>query len=430
MTVLKLLVFAIIAFAGWALAMRAIPKVFVAIGRALGFKMSLTPLTAKRVDRFRSIRRGFIAFSILCTAIVMSMFLELYVNRRPLYIKYGDNVQVPAVANWMNEWLPVITLRDWAQADDFGFEGQGELAYREWIEFVDNPEKLDAALEEARKAEDEGAVARLEGFKKTVADGNVGYLRALHPFSPDEQLFDLEGFPPHVPFQEGKPFLGTDFEAKDLLSQLAYGFRVSISFALVVASVGYLIGVTIGAIMGFFGGWVDILMQRFIEVWSSMPFLFVMMILASIISPNFLILCLMLIALSAWVGITYTMRGEFYRERARDYVQAARSIGVGSAKIMRKHILPNAMVPIVTYLPFAIVGFITALVSLDFLGFGLPPSEPSWGRILRQGQENVVNFRYLIYQPVIAFAGTLFCVVTIGEAVREAFDPKKYARLR
>jgi len=161
-----------------------------------------------------------------------------------------------------------------------------------------------------------------------------------------------------------------------------------------------------------------------------MPFLFVMMILAAIMTPDFWVLCLMLVFLRAWLGITYTMRGEFYREKARDYVQAARSIGIGTPTIMRKHILPNAMVPIVTYLPFSMVAFVITLVSLDFLGFGLPPSEPSWGRILRQGQENVVFYPYLIYEPVIAFAGTLFCVVTIGEAVREAFDPKKYARLR
>jgi len=430
MVVVKLLVFALICLAGWALTMKGVPRAFVGIGRLLGFRMTLSPLSAKRVERFKSIRRGFVAFSLLCTAIVMSLFLELYVNRRPLYIRYGDNVQLPAVASWLNKWVPFAKVRDRAESKDFGFEGQGELPYRKWMSYVEDSGELERAIADAKAEDDEELTGRLEAFKAMVAEGRVGFLRTLHPFSPQEQLLEMEGFPPHLPFQRGKPFLGTDFEGKELLSQLAYGFRVSISFALVVAFFGYLIGVTFGAVMGYFGGWIDILLQRFLEVWSAMPFLYVMMILASIMNPSFWVLCGMLIVLSAWLGITYTMRGEFYREKARDYVQAARSIGVGAPTIMRKHILPNAMVPIVTYLPFSIVGFITVLVSLDFLGFGLPVSEPSWGRILRQGQENVVSFRFLIYEPVIAFAGTLFCVVTIGEAVREAFDPKKYARLR
>jgi len=197
-----------------------------------------------------------------------------------------------------------------------------------------------------------------------------------------------------------------------------------------VALVGFTFGISVGAIMGYFGGWIDILVQRFIEVWSSIPFLYTMLILASIVDPTFLLLVVMLVLLRSWLGITYTIRGEFYREKARDYVQAARAIGVSNAKIMARHIFPNALVPVVTFMPFAIVSYIFVLVSLDFLRFGLPPHVPSWGRLLRVGSENIVNHPELVYAPILAVAGTLFCVVMVGEAVREAFDPKLYSRLR
>ncbi|MHC4861563.1 MAG: ABC transporter permease subunit, partial [Planctomycetota bacterium] len=221
-----------------------------------------------------------------------------------------------------------------------------------------------------------------------------------------------------------------DFEGKEVLSQLCYGFRVSFSFAVLVAVIGYSIGITVGAIMGYFGGWVDIIVQRIIEVWSSIPFLYTMMIIASITHPQFIIMVVMLVLLRSWLGITYTIRGEFYREKARDYVQAARALGVRRGKIMARHIFPNALVPVVTFMPFGIVSYIFVLVALDFLGFGLPPGTPSWGRLLRVGSENISNYPELVYAPILAVAATLFCVVMVGEAVREAFDPKLYSRLR
>lgn len=217
---------------------------------------------------------------------------------------------------------------------------------------------------------------------------------------------------------------------RDVLSQLLYGFRTGLAFALIVALIGYTIGITVGAAMGYFGGWLDIVVQRIIEVWSAMPFFFIVMILASVLTPGFWTLVFLLVVLVAWVGITYTMRGEFYRETSRDYVQAARALGLGAWPIIVRHILPNALVPVVTLLPFTIVAEMATLVALDYLGFGLPPGNPSWGGLLRQGAENFTNHPQLVFIPVIAFAGTLLCVVLIGEAVREAFDPKKYARLR
>ncbi|MCK5106937.1 MAG: ABC transporter permease subunit, partial [Elusimicrobiales bacterium] len=183
-------------------------------------------------------------------------------------------------------------------------------------------------------------------------------------------------------------------------------------------------------IMGYFGGWVDIVLQRFIEIWGSIPFLFTIMIIASIISPGFLLLAILLVCLRSWIGITYYIRGEFYREKAKDYVQAAIAMGATEWSVMMKHILPNSLVPLVTFAPFGIVSYIGLLVSLDYLGFGLPVGTPSWGTLLDQGMKYIKYYPHLIIVPSIAFAITLFTVVMIGEAVREAFDPKVFSRLR
>ena len=224
--------------------------------------------------------------------------------------------------------------------------------------------------------------------------------------------------------------LGTSDSGIDVVPLLLYGFRVSVGFALLVMGVGYIIGIFAGAIMGYYGGWTDILLQRFIEIWGSVPFLFLIMIIASIIDPSFWMLVIFLVVLRSWMAITYQIRGEFYREKARDYVQAAIGTGVSDFKVMLKHILPNSMIPVISRAPFSFVNYISALVSLDFLGFGLPPTDPSWGRLLNQGFQFILIYPHLVLLPVLALAITLFLVVLIGEAVREAFDPKVFSRLR
>jgi microcin C transport system permease protein len=450
------------------LTMKGLPRLLVRAGRLLGFRMRLTPLTERRVRRFKSIRRGFWCFALVCTAFVLSLFLELIANDRALYVRFGDRVQMPAVAEWLNAWVPFVKLDEVARRKDFGLPGDAELDYRAWARWVRDPATLeeDAAAVEAWIAKDEAdfrdklgkaarergeafdpalplpdfkeheyeakraEAARLRALRVEFDAGKAGVLLTLHPYSATEQLLSLPGIPPHPAFRAGLPLLGTDAQGRDVLSQLLYGFRLSFAFAIVVSLIGYVIGVAVGAIMGYFGGWIDIGVQRFIEVWSAIPFLFVLMIVGNIVSPSFWVLAVMLVVLSAWVGITFTVRGEFYREKARDYVQAAVAIGVRSPKIIGRHILPNSLVPVVTFLPFEIVANIDVLVSLDFLGFGLPPGTPSWGGLLRQGAENISNHPELVYFPVLALAVTLFCVVSIGEAVREAFDPKTYSRLR
>ena len=520
-----LLSFAIIFFASYFLTHKIVPAFFILVGRILGFQMKFTPLTAKRVQRFKSIRRGYVCFTIISSLFVMSLGLELLVNNKPLYIRYtadivhlkgggrvegrvidrGDRVlvrfpsdeieiprerierieqkeevQYPAVANWIGKWSPFWKPIDLAQNKRFGLDGPGiegdsEVDYRQFSRWVKHP--VEALEGDAKQIE-----ANIEGdkirFRKMLADSarhrnlpydpqsplppfkleeykqrrnEAAYLRSLQatfasddvsiwmpliPFSPLEKLLHLPGRPPLRPSIKSTtengttlPMMGTDSGGQDVLAQVLYGFRIGLAFALLVTFIGNFVGVLVGGAMGYYGGWFDILLQRFIEIWSAIPFLFTLMILSDFIKPSFWTMVLLLLFLRAWIGLTNTMRGEFYREKARDYVQAAQAIGVRDGKVMTRHILPNALVPLVTYTPFEIVAYISTLVSLDYLGFGLGPDTPSWGNLLKDGSENISNYPHLITIPILAFALTLFCVVMVGEAVREGFDPKKYARL-
>ena len=465
---IRIIILPAILLAAYLLLHRLIPRLTILLGRKAGFRMKMTPLSERRIRRFRQISRGYWSFIAITTLFFTSLGLELLVNHKPLFVRYGDHWQAPAVAAFANFWIPWGSFDDEARWPDFGLDREGEMDGRAYARWLRDPEFLeeealhletgiDADIEKYRKimrsrAEREGEVYdesaplpewKLEEYEKRrntasayrslkldFESGKASIILPPYPHSATELLLDLEGTPPHRPFRKGMPLLGTDFAGRDVFSQLLYGFRVSFSFAMFVALIGYTAGIVIGGIMGYFGGWVDIVVQRIIEVWSSIPFLFTLMIISSVIQPSFWVLTLMLVLLRAWLGITYTIRGEFYREKSRDYVQAVKAIGFGDRKIMLRHILPNSLVPVVTFLPFGIVSYIGSLVSLDYLGFGLPPEVPSWGRLLSQGANNIVNHPHLVLIPVIAFALTLFCVVMIGEAVREAFDPKEYARLR
>ncbi|MBM3266962.1 MAG: ABC transporter permease subunit [Candidatus Sericytochromatia bacterium] len=460
--------FLLIGVAAYFLSFRLAPAAFRGALRLLGFTGKLNPLTERRIARFRRIRRGYGAFVLIVTAFVASLFLELFVNDLPLYIRYGDKARFPAVAAWSGFVLPWTSPKTDLMAADYGLKAGGGLETRKFAAWVGDPAKLTEeanAIEQGivddekrfrtvmqQQAQTKGLTydptlplpdAKLADYaerrenakallalQKDLQAGKAQIVMPLWPYSPTEQLLGLPGTPPHKPFTPGVPLLGTDSAGHDVVAQLLYGFRVGMGFALMVTISGYLIGVVAGALMGFYGGWIDIGMQRFIEIWGSLPFFFIIMILASILQPNFWVLSFLLIVLAAWEGITYTMRGEFYRERSRDYVQAARALGVRDWKLMLRHILPNALVPIVTLAPFSIVGNMSTLVALDYLHFGLPPNTPSWGALLDQGANNIVNHPQLVFIPTLAFAGTLLCVVLVGEAVREAFDPKRYARLR
>jgi microcin C transport system permease protein len=336
----------------------------------------------KRLKKFRTFKRGYYSFLILLTTYVISFFLPLMVGNKPLLVTYEGKAYFP--------------LMNFYQSNEFGMEGSEEPNYR--------------LLKEHFKATDAGTV-----------------IMPPYPYHPNESLLDMPGEPPHAP--SASHWCGTDNRGRDVFARLVYGFRISISFALVTTFFAYTVGITIGAMLGYFGGRFDIIMQRFIEIWSSMPFLYTVIIVSSILQPNFFLLSVVLMFFG-WMGMTYYVRGEFYREKAKDYVAGAITMGAGHREIIFRHILPNALTPVISFAPFAVVGNIFALVGLDFLGFGLPPPTSSWGQLVQQGMDDVTTAWWLVLTPLSALFLTLLMVVFIGEAIREAFDPKVFSRLR
>ena len=458
----KILYLLIVFVGGWYLTRNFIPFAIVRVGRLFGFQMKATPITKKRIQRFKRIRRGYFSFLIISTLFIISFFLELIINEKPLIVHYDGKTAFPAVSHWLKETIPFLSISSFQKKDDFGQAGRGPVNYPLFAQCVDDPSLIDplivkaaAKLEKAkkrferlevpgpnasetkkgiyasRKKSHERAtdqLANLQRAKEDFSNGKAWVLPTLYPWSPTS--LRLEKAPPNQPSMVLGIPLGTTTEGRDVLTLLVYGFRISLRFALLVAFCGYCFGVIVGAIQGYYGGWVDILTQRFVEIWGSIPFLFTIMIIASMITPSFMVLVILMIVLRSWLGITYYVRGEFYREKAKDYVQAAIGAGVSDWRIITRHILPNSLVPVVTFAPFGIVAYISSLVSLDYLGFGLPPGTPSWGNLLKQGLENLHHNPHLVTVPVLALALTLFSVVMVGEAVREAFDPKVFSRLR
>lgn len=249
----------------------------------------------------------------------------------------------------------------------------------------------------------------------------------IYPYGPNQHLFEtLEGYPPTAP--DCSHLLGTDNRGRDVLARIIHAFRIAVSFALIVTLGSYLLGIFVGALLGYFGGRLDFLSMRGIEVISLIPFFYMAMILASFWKPSFMLLSLILILLGGWIPITYYVRAEFLREKNCSYVLAARSMGLSHLAIIFRHILPNALTPIITFAPFAMVANISVLVALDFLGFGLPPPTPSWGELLQQGLEHISAW-WLIVFPLLALSLTLLAITFIGEAIREAFDPKPHTKL-
>ncbi|RME23467.1 MAG: ABC transporter permease subunit, partial [Deltaproteobacteria bacterium] len=289
----------------------------------------------KRWRKFRTLKRGWYSFLLLTCLYLLSFANPLLVNSKALVVSYEGRLHFPVFGTHY-------------EASDFGQKGYiGEAKYR--------------ALK--KQWEQEGS------------DNWV--ILPPYPYDPIESLSRYgEGMPFDPPSREH--WMGLDDRGRDVFARLVYGFRVSITFALGVVAASYALGVTVGAILGFFGGWVDIIAQRFVEIWAGLPFLYTVIIISSIIQPNLLVL-LLLLAIFRWMGISYYIRGEFYREKSKDYVAAAIAQGESHVSIMFRHVLPNSLTPVVSFAPFAIVGAINSLVALDFLGFGLPAPTPSWG---------------------------------------------------
>jgi microcin C transport system permease protein len=241
------------------------------------------------------------------------------------------------------------------------------------------------------------------------------------PYSYQTVVRDL-GRPSPAP-PSARNWLGTDDQSRDVLARVIYGFRISVLFGFALTIVSSIIGVAAGAVQGYYGGWVDLGFQRFIEVWSGMPQLYLLIILASVIEPSFWTLLVFLLLFS-WMGLTGVVRAEFLRGRNFDYVRAAKAMGVGDTVVMWRHILPNAMVATLTFLPFVLSGSVTVLASLDFLGFGLPPGSPSLGELVAQGKNNL-QAPWLGITAFVVLGGVLTLLIFVGEAVRDAFDPRK-----
>lgn len=255
--------------------------------------------------------------------------------------------------------------------------------------------------------------------------GNKFVVLPLVPYNAFETDLRETEFPPFPPSLKDKHYLGTDIIGRDVLARLVYGFRICITFSLVLMVVNFSIGISLGCLMGYVGGKFDLFFQRIIEIWSAIPFLYVIMIIATIIIPNLMVLILISVVFG-WMGLTWYMRTATYKEKARDYVMAARALGATNARIIFRHILPNAVSLIVTFIPFAVAGGISALTALDFLGFGLPAPTPSWGELLQQGTSNLQAI-WIISSIVTALVVVMVAVTFIGEAVREAFDPKMHS---
>ncbi|MFC2150440.1 ABC transporter permease [Calditrichota bacterium] len=339
-------------------------------------------LLKKRIRKFKSIKRGYYSFIILLVLYFLSFFSPLLMNYKALVVKYNGELLFPILKFY--------------QGKSFDQDVYGEANYR--------------ALQEQFE---------LEGGENWV-------IMPVYPFGPNESLLDSRSEPPNDPSPQH--WFGTDDRGRDVFVRLVYGFNVSITFAICVVFFSYLVGASIGASLGYYGGKWDIFAQRFIEIWSAIPYLYTIIIISSLVQPNFIMLVGILM-LFGWMGQTYYIRGEFYREKSKDYVQAAIAMGANDFSIAFKHILPNALTPIITFAPFATVGAIGSLVGLDFLGFGLPPPAPSWGELIRQGMGNIFSW-WLVLFPFSGLFITLLLVVFIGEAVRQAFDPREFSRLR
>ena len=336
----------------------------------------ISPLMARRLSNFKKNRRGFWSFWIFTVLFVISLFAEFIANDKPIIVGYEGKLYFPVFIDYpettFGGFLPTTAYRD-------------------------------------------------EEVQELIKEGDGWMIWPPIRFSYRTTNFDLDTPAPSRPNPSN--LLGTDDHQRDVLARVIYGFRISILFGIVLTVLSSIVGIAAGAVQGYFGGWTDLLFQRFIEIWSGMPRLYMLIILASVFTPSFWLL-LFLLLLFEWMSLVGVVRAEFLRTRNFEYVRAARALGVKNTKIMRKHVLPNAMTATITFLPFIMIGSITALTSLDFLGFGLPPGSASLGELLAQGKANL-HAPWLGLTSFFVLAFMLSLLIFIGEAVRDAFDPRK-----
>ena len=371
-------------------------------------RFTLSPMNRRRLENFRRNRRGYWSFWIFLVLFVASMGSEFLANDRPLVAYYKGEVLFPVFVDYPEDkfggFEASTDYRDPTIADEIDAHG-----WMIWppIRFANNTTKLDpptpfpspptwSLSEDQCKA----ALAKEAAQRRQKPPPGGGSGRDLEPM-----------------------WLGTDASGHDVVARLLYGFRISILFGLILAGLSSVIGVFAGAVQGYFGGWLDLTMQRIIEIWSSLPHLYILIILSAILAPGFLVL-LSILLLFSWVSLVHVVRAEFLRARNFEYVNAARALGLSDAKIIVKHVLPNAMVATLTFLPFIVNSSIGTLTSLDYLGLGMPPGSPSLGELLLEGKSNL-SAPWLGLSAFATVALMLSLLIFIGEAVRDAFDPRK-----
>ncbi|MDJ0622540.1 MAG: ABC transporter permease [Desulfocapsaceae bacterium] len=335
------------------------------------------PLYRRRWRRFYQHRRGYYSLILFTFLFTLSLFAECISNDKPFLLRHDGKYYFPILFSYPET--------------DFGGDFATEADY-------------------------------LDPYMHELLDSPGDFML----FPPNRYSYDtinmgIEGPVPAPP--SGANFLGTDDRGRDVLARLIYGFRLSVLFGLSLTFIGTTVGIIAGAIQGYVGGRTDLFAQRFIEIWSSMPELYLLIIFSSIFSPSLLLL-LILLSLFSWMGLSDYVRAEFFKGRNLEYVTAARALGVNNLTIMRRHLLPNAMTPVITFLPFRMSAAILALTSLDFLGLGVPPSTPSLGELLAQGKANIDAW-WLSLSSFVVLVGMLILLIFIGEALRDVFDPRR-----
>ena len=335
----------------------------------------MSPIARRRIIQFRANRRGFWSLWIFLGIFLISLFAEGVANDKPLLVIFEDRLYFPVIETVLES--------------EYGGEFATEAEYR-------------------------------DDYVRELIENKGSIYWPLIRYSYDTINYNLPSPAPSFPNKEN--WIGTDDQGRDVVARLIYGFRISVIFGLVLTILSSIVGVAAGAVQGYFGGRIDILGQRFIEIWSGLPVLFLLIILSSFVEPNFWWLLLIMLLFS-WMGLVGVVRAEFLRGRNLEYVRAARALGMSHIRIMSRHILPNAMVATMTFMPFILSGSITTLTALDFLGFGLPPGSPSLGELLAQGKANL-HAPWLGISGFAVIALQLSLLVFIGEGVRDAFDPR------
>lgn len=361
--------------------------------------MRLNGLNQRRWFLFKANRRGYWSFWIFAALFLISMLAPLLANDKPILAKYKGEWLFPTFVDYPESkfggFLAKTDFRDPVNLDEINASGWMIWPpVRYSYNSVNNELPQPAPSRPAWRLTSEERCAK---YAEGTADpgcvfGNMNWL-------------------------------GTDDQGRDVIARLIYGFRVSVAFGLILTLLSSIIGVAAGAVQGYFGGWTDLLFQRFIDIWAAMPTLYLLIILAAFITPTFWIL-LFILLLFSWTGLVGVVRAEFLRARNFEYVRAARALGLGDWKIMTKHLLPNALVSTITFMPFILSGSLTTLTALDFLGFGLPPGSPSLGELVLQGKNNL-QAPWLGFTAFFVVSIMLTLLVFVGEAVRDALDPRK-----